>query len=136
MPTDITVDDLARRIPNGASLALAPEYSGCAMAATRALIRRGARDLHLIAVPQLGIQADLLIGAGCVASVETAAVTLGERGAAPRFTAAVEAGAISFATPPARRSTPGCRPRKRAFRSCRCAAFWAPTWCATGPTGR
>jgi glutaconate CoA-transferase subunit A len=96
MPTDITVDDLARRIPNGASLALAPDYSGCALAVVRALIRRGARELHLIGVPQLGFQADLLIGAGCVASVEVAAATLGEQGAAPRFTAAVKAGAIGL----------------------------------------
>jgi glutaconate CoA-transferase, subunit A len=83
MAPETTVDDLARRIPDGASLALAPDYSGCALAVVRALIRRGARGLQLIGVPQLGFQADLLIGAGCVASVETAAVTLGEQGAAP-----------------------------------------------------
>jgi glutaconate CoA-transferase, subunit A len=96
MAPETTVDDLARRIPDGASLALAPDYSGCALAVVRALIRRGARGLQLIGVPQLGFQADLLIGAGCVASVETAAVTLGEQGAAPRFTAAVKAGAIEI----------------------------------------
>ena len=62
---------------DGASLALAPDYSGCALSVVRALIRRGARDLDLIGVPQLGFQADLLIGAGCVRSVEAAAVTLG-----------------------------------------------------------
>ena len=91
-----TASDLAAQIPDGASLALAPDYSGCALAAVRALIRRRARDLHLIGVPQLGFQADLLIGAGCVASVETAAVTLGEVGPAPRFTAAVKAGRIAL----------------------------------------
>jgi glutaconate CoA-transferase, subunit A len=91
-----SVDDLARQIPDGASLALAPDYSGCALAVIRALIRRGARGLRLIGVPQLGLQADLLIGAGCVASVESAAVTLGEQGPAPRFTAAVKAGAIEL----------------------------------------
>jgi glutaconate CoA-transferase subunit A len=85
---------LARRIADGASLALAPDYSGCALAVARALIRRGARELRLIGVPQLGFQADLLIGAGCVACVESAAVTLGEQGPAPRFVAAVKAGAI------------------------------------------
>ncbi len=88
--------ELAARIPDGATLALAPDYSGCALSVVRALIRRPARDLHLIGVPQLGFQADLLIGAGCVASVETAAVTLGEQGAAPRFTAAVRAGRIEI----------------------------------------
>jgi glutaconate CoA-transferase subunit A len=88
------VEDLVERIPDGASVALAPDYSGCSLAVVRALIRRGARDLDLIGVPQLGLQADLLIGAGCVRSVEAAAVTLGENGSAPRFVAAVKAGSI------------------------------------------
>jgi glutaconate CoA-transferase subunit A len=88
------VESLAARIADGASLALAPDYSGCALAVVRALIRRGARDLDLIGVPQLGFQADLLIGSGCVRSVEAAAVTLDEHGPAPRFVAAVRAGAI------------------------------------------
>jgi glutaconate CoA-transferase, subunit A len=89
-----TASELAARIPDGASLALAPDYSGCALAVVRALIRRPARALRLIGVPQLGFQADLLIGAGCVASVETAAVSLGEEGPAPRFAAAVRSGRI------------------------------------------
>ena len=80
------LETLVEAIHDGASVALAPDYSGCAMAAVRALIRRGARDLRLIAVPQAGFQADMLIGAGCVGSVEAAAITLGEYGFAPRFT--------------------------------------------------
>ena len=91
-----TLEHLAAQVRDGASLALAPDYSGCALAVVRALIRRGAKDLHLIGVPQLGFQADLLIGAGCVRSVEAAAVTLGEQGPAPRFVAAVKAGAIEI----------------------------------------
>jgi glutaconate CoA-transferase, subunit A len=87
-------EDIAARVPDGALVALAPEYAYCAMASVRALIRRGARDLHLLGVPALGFQADMLIGAGCVATVETAAVTLGEHGLAPRFTAAIKAGSI------------------------------------------
>ena len=73
----LTVKELAARVPDGASVALAPDYSGCALAAVRALIRRGARDLHLIGVPQLGslftdgFYRDFLdpIVAGLVASV-------------------------------------------------------------------
>jgi glutaconate CoA-transferase, subunit A len=91
-----TVQSITEQIPDGASLALAPDYSGCALAVVRALIRRGARNLHLIGVPQLGFQADLLIGAGCVRSVEAAAVTLGEHGAAPRFVAAVKDSSITI----------------------------------------
>ncbi len=89
-----TLDDLVARIPDGASVALAPDYSGCAMAAVRALIARGARRLHLVGVPQMGFQGDMLIGAGCVGTVETAAVTLGEYGLAPRFGEAVRSGAV------------------------------------------
>jgi glutaconate CoA-transferase subunit A len=40
------------------------------------------------------VQADLLIGAGCIETLETSAVSLGELGPAPRFTAAVTAGTI------------------------------------------
>ena len=87
---------LASAIPDGSKLALAPDYSGCALAVVRALIERGAADLHLVGVPQLGFQADLLIGAGCVASVETAAVTLGEFGPAPCFVRAIKQGQIEI----------------------------------------
>jgi glutaconate CoA-transferase subunit A len=92
----MTAEELAARIEDGASLALAPDYSGCALAVVRALIRRRARGLHLIGVPQLGFQADLLIGAGCVRSLETAAISLGELGPAPRFQAALKAGEIDI----------------------------------------
>jgi glutaconate CoA-transferase subunit A len=60
------------------------------MEAVRALIRRKAKGLRLLGVPILGFSADLLIGAGCVAEVETSAVSLGEAGLAPRFSEAVE----------------------------------------------
>jgi glutaconate CoA-transferase subunit A len=66
------------------------------MAATRALIRRGVRRLHLVALPTSSLQADLLIGAGCVETLETSAVSLGEFGPAPRFTAAVTGGTITM----------------------------------------
>ncbi len=89
-----TVDDLAARIPDGAQLAVPPDYSGCAMAVVRALIRRRVKALHLVGVPQVGFQGDMLIGAGCVATLETAALTLGEYGPAPRFVGAVKSGAL------------------------------------------
>ena len=85
---------MAARIPDGALLAMPPDYSLPAMAVVRALIRRGAKDLRLLGVPVLGLCADLLIGAGCVAEVESSAVSLGEAGMAPRFTEAAERGEI------------------------------------------
>jgi glutaconate CoA-transferase, subunit A len=89
-----TLDEALFPITDGCVLAVARDTSGVAMAATRALIRRGIKRLKLIALPTSSLQADLLIGAGCVDSLETSAVSLGEFGAAPRFTAAVTAGTI------------------------------------------
>lgn len=89
-----SVEDLVAAIPDGAMLAIAKDTSGVAMAATRALIRRGVRDLHLVCVPTSGLQAELLIAAGAVSTLETSAVTLGEFGAAPAFAAAMKNGTV------------------------------------------
>src|SRR5205809_2187927 len=89
-----TVEEALAPITDGCVLAVPREASGVAMAATRALIRRGVKGLHLIALPTSSLQADLLIGAGCVETIETSAVSLGEFGPAPRFTAAVTSGTI------------------------------------------
>lgn len=85
-----TAEDIAAEIPDGALLGLPPDYSMPAMQIVHALIRRKARGLRLLGVPVLGLSADLLIGAGCVAEVEASAVSLGEAGLAPRFTEAAE----------------------------------------------
>ncbi|HEX7219743.1 MAG TPA: CoA-transferase [Burkholderiales bacterium] len=87
-------DELAALIPDGALVAMPPDYSLVAMELVRALIRKKSRGLRLLGVPILGMAADLLIGAGCVAEVETSAVSLGEAGLAPRFTEAAEKGEI------------------------------------------
>lgn len=79
---------LAAMIPHGAKLAVPSENSGVAMAATRELVRRGVRGLHLVCVPVGGLQTDIMVGAGLVDTVETSAVTLGEFGSAPCFAAA------------------------------------------------
>ena len=90
------LDELVAGIGPGSMLAVPPDYSGVAMAATRALIRRRVSNLHIVACPTSGLQTDMLIGAGCVATVESAAITFGEFGPAPRFTRAVRAGAIAL----------------------------------------
>src|SRR5271154_6541758 len=89
-----TLDEALAPIADGCMLAVARETSGVAMAATRALIRRGVKRLHLVALPTSSLQADLLIGAGCVEMMETSAVSLGEFGPAPRFTAAITGATI------------------------------------------
>src|SRR5579859_785514 len=89
-----SLDDALANIGDGCLLVVPREDSGVPMAATRALIRHGVKRLHLVTLPTSSLQADLLIGAGCVDTLETSAVSLGEFGPAPRFSAAITAGSI------------------------------------------
>lgn len=91
----IELHELVESIADGCFLAIPKDESGVAMAATRTLIRRGVKELRLLCAPVCGLQADLLIGAGCVASVECGAITINEIGVGPRFRAAVQTGAIA-----------------------------------------
>jgi glutaconate CoA-transferase subunit A len=91
-----SADALAARVPNGAKLAIGVDNIGVAMETTRAMIRRGVRDLHLVCVPIAGLQADLLIGAGCVSTLETSAITFGEYGVPYRFHDALKRGTLKM----------------------------------------
>lgn len=94
------VEALATRIETGASLLLAKgEGADTPMALVKAIIRRRVTGLHLVTLPACaqpvsGMMVDMLVGAGCVASIETSGVSMSELGAAPRFTAAVKAGSL------------------------------------------
>lgn len=96
----VGIDELAARVPDGASLSVQKgDERDVPMALAHALIRRGLRGLHLItlptaAYPASGMMVDLLIGAGCVESVETSGISLHELGAAPRFAQAVKSGRL------------------------------------------
>ncbi|MEM7190430.1 MAG: CoA transferase [Pseudomonadota bacterium] len=92
----ISVEEIANAVPDGALLGVPADYSGVPMAVTRALIARGAKDLNLYCLPLTTIQGDMLIGAGCVAGVESAAVTMGEYGLAPCFSRAIQGGTIAM----------------------------------------
>src|ERR1700736_6672885 len=89
-----TIEEALAPIRDGIMLAVPREVAGVPMEATRALIRRGVHNLHLVALPTSSLQADLMIGAGCIATLETSAVSLGEFGLAPRFSAAITSAAI------------------------------------------
>jgi glutaconate CoA-transferase, subunit A len=91
-----SLEEALAPIIDGCMLAVPREVAGVPMEATRALVQRGVKRLHLVALPTSSLQADLLIGAGCVATLETSAVSLGEFGLAPRFTAAILAGTITM----------------------------------------
>ncbi len=96
----IPLEALAAMVPDGATVTVNKgDEADVPMALALALIRRGARRLHLItlptaAYPASGMMVDLLIGAGCVRSVETSGISLHELGAAPRFTRAVTSGRV------------------------------------------
>src|SRR5258708_21059699 len=89
-----SVDALAARLPDGAKIAVPHDTLGVAMETTRALIRRGAKNLHVVCVPIGGLQVDLLIGAECVGTLETSAITFVEHGTPYRFHDALNQGAI------------------------------------------
>ena len=95
----VDLDEFVAQVADGSVMAIPSafdaEYSGVSMVATRALIRKGVKNLHLIAVPSTSLQADLLIGAGCVASIQSGSVLLYEYGRANRFVAAQQQGAIT-----------------------------------------
>lgn len=92
----VPISDLTDSITNGIMLAVPKDSSGVAMSATRELVRRGVRDLHLVCVPTSGIQADILIGSGAVSTLQTSAITLGEFGGGPRFSDALRDGKLTM----------------------------------------
>jgi glutaconate CoA-transferase subunit A len=92
----VSLEALAASVPDGAVLALPPDNSLAPCEFVRALVRRGIRNLNVVGVPVSGFATDLLIGAGCVASVQSSAVSLGEAGTAPSFMRAVAAGRLAM----------------------------------------
>lgn len=98
-PPPSTRDQLAQAaefFQSGMTLALPVDYAGVSMALTWPLLESGAKDLDLVCVPTGGLQADILIGAGRVRSIETSAMTLGEAGGAPCFNRAVREGSVAI----------------------------------------
>ncbi len=56
------LSELAAAVPDGAKLAVPSANGGVAMAATRELVHRGVRGLHLVCVPWSGPQAEIPVG--------------------------------------------------------------------------
>jgi glutaconate CoA-transferase subunit A len=90
----VTLAEAAAAIPSGAKIAVGGAMMMSPMAFVREMIRQEKRDIDLVVVPVGGINADMLIGAGCVRSVEFPQISLGEYGMAPNFRRAVETGKI------------------------------------------
>lgn len=101
-PELLSVDQIAASVPDGALVAFPTDitgfFPGISMSVIRALIRRSACNLHLVGLPTLGYGADLLIGAGCVASAECGGFQFrqSELGIPPRTAAAFAEKSIEF----------------------------------------
>ena len=94
--TQITVKDIAKEVKDNCLLGIPADYSGVPMSVTIEIIKNKTKGLRLYCLPLTTIQGDMLIGSGCVNEIETAAVTLGEYGQAPRFQDAIENSKINI----------------------------------------
>jgi len=94
----VSIEELAARIVDGTHLAIPVDFnaffSGAAMEVTRHLVRAGRRKLRLLVMPSNGMQADILIGAGCVSELEAGAMLMPELGTPPRFSDAMRSGRL------------------------------------------
>jgi glutaconate CoA-transferase, subunit A len=89
-----SMEDAAALVPDGGTLALGGLLMSAApMDFVRAVARRGARDLEVVAIVA-GLSVDWLVAAGCVRRVVTGLVSLEGFGLAPAFRHAAETGAI------------------------------------------
>lgn len=90
----VSVDEAVAEIPDGAKVALGGWiFNSQPMALVRALIRKGARDLHLIPAPG-SVAPDMLIGAGCAASTVCVFISFEQFGLAPHFRRQAENGTL------------------------------------------
>lgn len=86
--------DAIRQIGEGNVVALGGRAGhGYPMAAVREIVRQRKRGLHLVGCNN-GIDIDMLVGAGCATTVETANVGIGGRGPAGNVERASAAGAV------------------------------------------
>lgn len=93
----VEIDELVSFINDGDTLGLPTatgDYCATSMVAGRALIRRGVKNLNLVLVPAGNIQTDMLIGAGCVKTIENGTISLSEYGPASRYIEAQREGDI------------------------------------------
>ncbi|CCE09798.1 putative coenzyme A transferase, subunit A [Bradyrhizobium sp. STM 3843] len=90
----VSVDEAVAEIQDGAKVALGGWiFNSQPMALVRALIRKRARNLHLIPAPG-SIAPDMLIGAGCAASTVCVFISFEQFGLAPHFRRQSESGAL------------------------------------------
>lgn len=95
-PEFISIEQAAELVGNGAMMALGGRMQMEPMAFVRELVRQKKKGLRLVTVPGGGLGVDMLVGAGCVESIETPQVVLNEFGHAPNFRRGVERARIKI----------------------------------------
>lgn len=89
-----SLEEAAEMVPDGATIAIGGlSMNATPMAFIRALMRRGVRDLTLVAIVN-GMAVDWLVAAGCVRRVVAGLVSFEGFGLAPAFRAAVQSGDV------------------------------------------
>lgn len=90
----VTMDDAAARVADGSTVAIGGLLmNGAPMEFCRALARRGARDLTVVAIVA-GPSVDWLVAAGCVRRAIVGLVSMEGFGLAPHFRRAAERGEL------------------------------------------
>jgi len=92
----MTAAEAAALIGDGAHLGVGGGMTMNPMPVVRELIKKGIRGLTLTPVLTGGYVADMLIGAGCVQTVQFPQIVLDEFGMAPNFRRKVERGELKL----------------------------------------
>ncbi|MBI2987364.1 MAG: CoA transferase subunit A [Deltaproteobacteria bacterium] len=91
----LSLEEAVSLIPSGSAVALGGlGLYGAPMGFVREMIRQRIRDLSLILSPGASMQADLLIGAGCVREVQCSYIGFEDLGLAPNFRRVAESGKL------------------------------------------
>ncbi len=93
-PLFLSLEKAASLVGDDSLLAMGGNIRMEPMAFVRELVRQRKKRLRLVTVPGGSIGVDMLIGSGCVESVETPQVALNEFGQAPNFRKYVQEGKI------------------------------------------
>ncbi|WP_162463025.1 CoA transferase subunit A [Paenibacillus psychroresistens] len=90
----IGISEAVSLINNRAVIAVSGNMDMSPMAIIREIIRSELKQLHLLCSGSVAINADILIGAGIIDTIELSHITLGEFGFAPHYRRAAENGIV------------------------------------------
>jgi len=92
----MTAAQAAKMIQSGMHVGVGAGMDMNPMPVIREIIKNGVKDLMLTSVLTGGYVADLMIGAGCVSTVQFPQIVMDEFGLAPSFSRAAKAGRLTM----------------------------------------